>query len=111
MRGYLQSEAIGDQGFSGQIELRSPSLAAVTRLGRYVDDLRLYAFADGAVLNVLAPLPDQTDTFDLASAGLGLRVQLLRYVRGEVAVAVPFIDGTVTRADRPRATFSVKSEF
>lgn len=112
VRGYLQAEAIGDQGFSGGIELRSPSFATYTPyLSRYIDELRLYAFADGAVLNVIAPLPDQTDLFELASAGLGLRVQLLKYVRGEVAVAVPFIDGTATRADRPRATFSLKSEF
>lgn len=112
VRGYLQAEAIGDQGFTGSVEVRSPSLAAVIpTIGRYVQELRLYAFADGGVLNVIAPLAEQTEEFDLASTGLGLRLQLLRYLKGEVAVAVPLIDGVQTHAYRPRATFSVKSEF
>ncbi len=112
VRGYLQAEAIGDQGFTGGVEVRSPVLATyIPYVGRSFQDLRLYAFADGGVVNVIAPLQDQTEEFDLASTGLGLRLQLLRYLKGELAVAVPLIDGSQTRAYRPRATFSVKSEF
>jgi hemolysin activation/secretion protein len=109
VRGYLQAEAIGDQGVSGGLELRSPSLAPF--LGRYVDDLRFYGFFDAAALQVLSPLPQQTDFFDLYSGGVGMRFQILKHLSGEAVVAVPLTDGVATRADRPRATFSVKSEF
>jgi hemolysin activation/secretion protein len=109
VRGYLQSEAIGDQGVSGSVELRAPSLARF--LGPYVDEMRFYGFVDGAALQVLSPLPDQTDFFDIYSAGVGLRFQILKHLSGEADVAVPLTSGVVTHADRPRATFSVKSDF
>jgi len=109
IRGYLQSEAIGDEGVTGALELISPSLAP--RWAGVFDDLRLYAFTDGGEVWVLQPAPDQTQAFPLASAGLGLRLAILRHLRGDLAVGVPFLSGVATHADRPRATFSVKSEF
>jgi hemolysin activation/secretion protein len=109
VRGYLQSEAIGDDGVSGSLELQSPSLAPL--LGRHVDDLRFVGFFDGAALWVLDPLPQQTFYFNLYSTGLGLRFDVLKYIKGEVALAVPLTDGAVTLKYRPRATFSLKSEF
>ncbi|MBA3811843.1 MAG: ShlB/FhaC/HecB family hemolysin secretion/activation protein, partial [Caulobacteraceae bacterium] len=113
VRGYLQSEAIGDSGFSGSLELRSPALAP--RLGRladrFVEDLRVYGFVDGAFLRVIDPLPEQTDVFALYSAGLGVRFQVLKYLRGDLVLALPLVDGAVTKMGQPRAVFSVKSEF
>jgi hemolysin activation/secretion protein len=109
VRGYLQSEAIGDDGVSGSLEVQSPSLAPL--LGKYVDNLRFYGFAEGAALWVLYPLPDQTFFFDLYSTGVGLRFGAFRYLKGDVAVALPLTNGAVTVKYRPRATFSLKSEF
>lgn len=109
VRGYLQAEAIGDQGFSGGLELRSPSLARY--FGGYVDELRVYTFLDGSVVQVLSPLPEQTDFYDLYSAGVGIRLQILKHLSGEANLAFPLTDGPITRADRPRAAFSVKTEF
>jgi hemolysin activation/secretion protein len=109
VRGYLQSEAIGDDGVSGSLELRSPSLAPL--IARYADDLRFYGFFDGSALWVLDPLPQQAFYFNLYSAGLGLRFDVLKYLKGDVAVAIPLTDGAVTLKYRPRATFSLKSEF
>ncbi len=108
-RGYLQSEAIGDEGLSGEFELASPSLAP--KWAKALDDLRIYAFTDGAAIWYLQPLPGQAPFYPLSSAGLGLRMEILKHLKGEVAVAVPFLSGPATHADRPRATFSVKSEF
>jgi hemolysin activation/secretion protein len=109
VRGYLQAEAVGDDGYTGSLEIRSPSLAP--NLGRFADDLRLYGFADGGVLRVLDPLKQQADFFSVASVGVGLRVELLKHLKGDVLGALPLISGTGTRADRPQLTFSVKSEF
>jgi hemolysin activation/secretion protein len=109
VRGYLQAEAIGDEGLTGSLELTSPTLAP--RWAGVFDDLRLYLFNDGGAVWVLQPLPEQAQFFALASAGVGLRLELLRHIRGEVALAVPFISGPATHAYTPRATFTVKSEF
>jgi hemolysin activation/secretion protein len=109
VRGYLQSEAIGDQGVSAGVELRAPSLARF--LGSYVQEMQFYGFADGAALQVLSPLPEQSDFFDIYSVGVGLRFQILKHLSGEADVAVPLTGGVVTHADAPRATFSVKSDF
>jgi hemolysin activation/secretion protein len=109
VRGYLQSEAIGDEGLTGNLELISPSLAS--RWAGVFDDLRLYVFSDGGAVWVLQPLPAEAKFLPLASAGAGLRVELLRHLKGEVALAVPFISGSATHADRPRATFTLRSDF
>jgi hemolysin activation/secretion protein len=113
VRGYLQSEAIGDNGVNGSFELRSPHLESLAgrRIGRYIDDLRVFAFVDAAAVQVVAPLPAQTDFFDLYSTGAGVRFQLLKYLKGEADIGVPLTAGAVTRADKPRISFSVKSEF
>jgi hemolysin activation/secretion protein len=109
VRGYLQSEAVGDEGVTGQLELVTPTLSPKTTPA--LDSLRVYAFTDGGSIWILQPLADQTKYFALASAGLGLRLALLRHISGDVAVAVPFITGPATHAGRPRATFSLKSDF
>jgi hemolysin activation/secretion protein len=109
VRGYLQSEAVGDDGITGDLEIRTPSLAP--KLGAFVDDLRFYVFGDGGAAWILDPQVDQTFFFTLASSGIGLRFNVLKYVKGDVAVAVPFITGGATHADRPRATFSLKTGF
>jgi len=109
VRGYFQSEAVGDDGVNGSLELRSPSLGS--SLGSFVDELRVFAFADGGFVRVRSPLPDQIDNFSLLSAGVGSRFQLFRYLKGNVAFGWPLIDGAVSKAGDGMLTFSVKAEF
>lgn len=109
VRGYFQSEAVGDDGVNGSVELRSPSLGS--SLGSFVDELRVFAFADGGFVRVRSPLPDQIDNFSLLSAGVGSRFQLFRYLKGNVAFGWPLIDGAVSKAGNGMLTFSVKAEF
>jgi len=109
VRGYFQSEAVGDDGVNGSLELRSPSLGS--SLGSFVDELRVFAFADGGFVRVRSPLPDQIDNFSLLSAGVGSRFQLFRYLKGNVALGWPLIDGTVSKVGNSMLTFSVKAEF
>jgi hemolysin activation/secretion protein len=109
IRGYLQSEAIGDEGLTGALEIVTPSLAP--KWEGVFDDLRLYAFTDGGEVWVLQPAADQTRYFPLVSTGLGLRLSILRHLQSDIALGVPLLSGVATHADRPRATFSVKSDF
>lgn len=114
VRGYLESETLGDSGILGTLELRSPYLPGL--LGKtpektLIDDWRAYAFVDGGTLAINAPLPNQTSTFNLASVGGGTRVKLFHYLNGSVDVGVPLISQTSTAAHHARATFRIWVDF
>ncbi len=114
LRGYLQSEAVGDDGLSFSLDLNSPSLAPfVSSIAGdgYVDDWRFYAFSDSAVAWVLQSLPEQTSVFSLASFGAGTRLQLLSHFSGTVLMGMPMRDGPATRAWHPYIEFSAKTEL
>lgn len=108
VRGYLQSEAVGDDGVFGSLELRSPTFPWLTS---FIQDWRLFAFVDAANLYVIEALADQQNTFTLYSTGLGTRFQVLRYLSGNADVAFPMRSGPDTKAWRPVVNFSVKTEF
>ena len=109
VRGYLQSEAVGDIGVVGSLELRSPSLAPL--LPSFVDELRFFAFGDAAKIRVLRTLPDQTSFFQLFGAGAGVRISLFNAITGELSVGVPIYDGPTTKAGDVRTMFTAKGQF
>lgn len=111
VRGYLQSEAVGDDGVLGQFELRGPSLAPVLSFVPFLNEWRFYGFVDAAKLWVMDPLPDQQSRFTLYSAGFGSRIELFDHIHGDLAVGWPLRDGSASDYAHPYATFSVKSEF
>jgi hemolysin activation/secretion protein len=81
VRGYLESVASGDMGLLASFELRSPNLAArASRLFNkdakdgWITELFISAFADGAAVRVIDPLPGQRGHEYLAGTGFGLRV-------------------------------------
>ena len=109
VRGYLQSEAVADDGVNASLELRTPSLAA--HVGAPLEEWRFYGFVDAAHLWLLNPLAEQRSQFSLYSVGVGTRVAAFRYLRGDIALAIPLSDGPTTQAGDPAAIFSVKAEF
>lgn len=111
VRGYLQSEVVGDDGVLGQAELRFPSFAPVLKFVPGLDEWRFYVFADAAKLWVQDPLADQQDRFTLYSVGVGSRMQLLDHIKGDLVIGWPLRDGPVHDYAHPYAFFSVKSEF
>src|SRR5262249_40381062 len=72
VRGYLESQELGDEGLSGSLEWVTPNFGGW--LGGAAPDLRLLAFGDFAVGSLENPLPGQRRRTDLSSVGLGLRV-------------------------------------
>ncbi|MBX9868252.1 MAG: BamA/TamA family outer membrane protein [Burkholderiaceae bacterium] len=73
VRGYLESNSLGDGGSFGNIELRSPSIAKM--LPDAVKELYGLAFYDQGHVSIRNPLPSQIESYNLASAGLGLRLK------------------------------------
>ena len=114
VRGYLESAALGDNGLIASLELRSPSLTTVGG-GDWSDGLvnewRVYTFADGAVLRLLDPLPEQDAKFHLASVGVGSRIRLLDYLNGSVDLGIPLREAGGTDDGSPHVHFRVWGEF
>jgi hemolysin activation/secretion protein len=109
VRGYLESEALGDYGGSLQMEVRSPTLRYLT--GRLVNEARVFAFYDLGGAAIHDPLAGQTRTYGLSSAGVGLRVRILDDLNGEVADATTLAEGPNTKAGTNRILFRVYGDF
>ncbi|HAN54713.1 MAG TPA: ShlB/FhaC/HecB family hemolysin secretion/activation protein [Betaproteobacteria bacterium] len=109
VRGYLEAEALGDNAVLGSLEIRSPSFAK--QLPDSIDELRVLAFTDGAVLRILDPLPQQDSSFVLSSAGVGVRLKAVRHLTSALDVAWPFKSTVNTRSGEPRVHFKLFYEF
>ncbi len=73
VRGYYESQALGDYGLIGNVELRwngvlPPRMGSVGRMA-------FYGFLDGAEVRLHDPLPGQSSGVELAGTGVGFRVK------------------------------------
>jgi hemolysin activation/secretion protein len=116
VRGYLQSEGLGDKGLRGSFELRSPSLTSYLKVPA-LNELRFVAFFDGARAWVNNPLPEQQKLYSLRSAGVGVTVGAFNHLHGSLYAAWPLkatagkgMSG-VTSYGQEHIQFRVWSEF
>lgn len=109
VRGYYQSEIVGDRGATASLEFRTPSIA--TALASFVDELRFYTFAEAGITSVINPLPDQISRYTIGTYGGGARLKLFGHVSGEFNIGIPVRDGPTSRRGDPRITFTAKGEF
>jgi hemolysin activation/secretion protein len=108
-RGYLESQALGDNAIFGTVELRSPSL--LWWLPGPVQEWRVYAFGDAGALTLREALPEQDSSFRLASYGVGSRMELFNHLKGSLDFAVPVFNQATTQRGDSRVTFRVWSDF
>ena len=109
VRGYLESTQLGDYGFSGTLELRNSWISKP--LGLPPGMAYVLGFYDAGVVAVVDPLPSQTSSFDLSSAGLGVRIEGWKGLDLALDWAHALeAAGTVERGD-DRAHFSMRYSF
>jgi hemolysin activation/secretion protein len=113
VRGYLEAEALGDVGYGGTLELRSPSLGDYISFGSVhpVQDLRFLSFFDGTALVIRNALPGQASTNRLMSLGAGFNMRFFNYVNGAFVWADPLINQSATKAWSSRLLFRVWTSF
>ncbi len=70
VRGYFESQSLGDKGQSAGLELHSPRFF---KGSAKISNFRVFTFFEGAEVSIVDPLPDQQDRFLLSSYGIGLR--------------------------------------
>ncbi len=123
VRGYLESETLGDNGVAGTLELRGPDIGSLlqskmkdeTGLGnpRFTtfNEWRFFGFVDAGTAITLQPLPDQQAEFDLWSYGIGTKFKVFNGINGVVDLAMPMISQAYTQARDPRVSFRIWGEF
>jgi hemolysin activation/secretion protein len=107
VRGYYESEALGDYGLAVQTELRSPRLF---KAWPGVNEFRVHTFFDAGFVDLHDPLPGQNGDM-LVSAGVGTRIRLLNHINGAVDVGAPLISGANSVSGTVFARFRLWGEF
>ena len=109
VRGYLESEVVGDNGAFATFEIRSPSILKSGNTNQ--NEWRMYAFYDAGAVVAIDALPEQAWRFALASYGLGSHLKFDEHFNGSIDFAMPMINRSPTKANEPRITFRIWSEF
>ena len=108
VRGYLESETLGDYGAFGQMEFRSPEVNA-PKWG--VGGVRLFAFYDtGEVWSRQTPAGERVTT-GLASTGFGLRGSLFKDFSADLDASQVLVSGPNTHAGNRKFLFRLIGGF
>ena len=73
VRGYLEAEAVGDNGLRGSLQLATPDLSAALGWKRLAS-ASTHVFVDAAAAEMRKPLPGQAWRFRLLGAGFGAQL-------------------------------------
>jgi len=110
VRGYLESEALGDDAFHWTVEFLSPTFPTI-HPNPYKESVQFTAFYDAAYLRTLQPPAGQLERQQLAGTGFGIRLKATDYFQGRVDIARALKDATFTRAGDYFVHFSLKVLF
>ncbi len=109
VRGYHQTQLLGDHGINLSLELYTPKL--VSEDWDTVENFRLLAFVDWVNLWTQQPIAPTPDLAKLASTGLGLRLLVFKALVGELDWAYPFYKQGTVDVGQQRVDFRVAYEF
>jgi hemolysin activation/secretion protein len=107
VRGYLESEALSDQGMVMQLELGLPAPPQMD----WARQVEVFLFVDGAFGTINDPLPGEDDRIEFASRGLGLRYIHPLGVTTEAFWAHAMATGPETRANDDRVSARIGFQF
>lgn len=110
VRGYYESEALGDWGIAYQTELRSADFASMLG-GGPLGELRVLGFVDAGVAGIHRPLAGQARRWELMTVGAGARLKLFQYFNGALDVGTPLISGPDSKSGDLFARFRIWGEF
>lgn len=110
VRGYKESDSLGDHGVRASVEWLLPELGKVAGWQNWLE-MRPYLFYDYARLWIKDALAEQTDRFQLQGTGFGLRGEIWQMFDYEVDLALAL--SATDRADsgETRAHFRMKYHF
>jgi hemolysin activation/secretion protein len=110
VRGYKESEEMGDSAFHGMIELTAPDISHLAGLGERFQIIP-YIFYDFAVLLVIDPLAGQDQDMDLQGTGAGIRGRLFSDVEFQTDLGFALSETSRIRRGDSQLHFKVKYQF
>ncbi len=102
VRGYAETEALGDCGVHCTVELRAPECTAPYGIGNGKLKCTPFIFYDMAHLYVLDPSPEQKANFDLEGVGVGVRGIYDKCLEYETCWATALSDSGSTLAEHTK---------
>ncbi len=109
IRGYFETQALTDSGMIGSMEWRSPRL--VSAKYDYINKLQALVFLDAGKGWSQRVLPGNAATNELASTGVGTRIQLFKHFVGVLDIGFPLIDLKPVHQGDPKVHFNIATEF
>ncbi|GAB6142013.1 ShlB/FhaC/HecB family hemolysin secretion/activation protein [Methylosoma difficile] len=109
IRGYFETQALADNAVSASFELLSPHLAPLSVDA--INKLNALVFIDGGSGWIKDAIPGNKTHYELASAGVGMRIQMLKFISGNLDVGFPMIDLDPVKSGDPKVHFNIVSEF
>lgn len=110
VRGYKESEGLGDNAIHTTVEVAGPDLVKKLGVKKNITVVP-YVFYDFASLMVKDPLPEQHSHSELQSVGMGLRGNVIKNLEYDAGVGVPLTKTTYTDRFAVGAFFKVKYNF
>ncbi|MBQ0719285.1 MAG: ShlB/FhaC/HecB family hemolysin secretion/activation protein [Gammaproteobacteria bacterium] len=111
VRGYRESEQLGDRGWVARAELKTPELFSDRLSFERGMSARLFAFYDYAEASLVAAAPDQEDKFQLAGTGLGVELSLFDHIDSTIYWALPLKDSGDIESGEERVHFDLTFDF
>ncbi|NOS89477.1 MAG: ShlB/FhaC/HecB family hemolysin secretion/activation protein [Methylococcaceae bacterium] len=109
VRGYFQTQQLGDDGINLSLELQSPQLKKAD--WDFVQSFRAHTFIDYGYLWLQQPQQGNPSFYRLAGAGAGLRLQLFKHWLGEVDWAYPLHKQGTVDVGNQRVDFLMAYQF
>jgi hemolysin activation/secretion protein len=110
VRGYLESAALGDNGVSGTLELRTPPLMKYIKTD-LLKEFYAYSFIDAGYVSIYDALPKQDKNSDLLSAGLGVKLKAAKGLFTNLDYAHALRDSGDVKSGDDRLHFKVGYEW
>ena len=110
VRGYMESEAVGDDALHGTTELIAPDLGEAMGAGKYLR-MTPYLFYDVAALKTQDALSGEDPNITLQGAGAGVRGHLIKYIDYQVDWGVALEDTDKTDSGDQLVHFKVLFKF
>ncbi|POZ53530.1 ShlB/FhaC/HecB family hemolysin secretion/activation protein [Methylovulum psychrotolerans] len=109
IRGYYETQALMDSGIVGSMEWRSPRLVSAKL--DYINKLQALVFLDGGKGWSQRVLAGNASTNELASTGIGTRIQMFKHFIGVLDIGFPLIDLKPVYMGDPKVHFNIATEF
>ena len=108
VRGYMESEATGDNAVHATLEVSFPDPIERYRAGKWLQ-MNPFIFYDLAKLTVIEPLPGQDRTVRIEGTGAGVRGTMSKYLEYELDWAVALDPTDRVRRNAQRVYFKLKA--